>query len=1326
MTAGLASDAVVENPYKGLRAFHDGDSHEFFGRERLTAEMVQRMSGPSASSRCLVVVGPSGSGKSSVVRAGLVPALRAGAVEGSADWFGTTMLPGNDPYESLAAALLRIAVNPPASLVDVLRDGERGLLRGLRACLGSDTDKVLLIIDQFEELFTATSADDADRFLDALAGRGGGSPPRRCVSSPRCGPTTTTGRSSILRSPVCSATPRSTWHPSPATSSSRRSSNRPTASVSSFEPGLVPRIAADTLGQPSPLPLLQYMLSELFARRSGAQMTVSAYDDLGGLSGALTTQAERLYASAGDDERAAIRQAFGRLTNPGQQSADLRRRRPLADLGDDAATAWVLAEFGSARLLTFDRDDATREPTVEVAHEALLREWPRLVDWLREDQDLLRIADAVSSAATAWATGGREPSDLHRGSRLDAAMDLYVAAPERLRDLDVEFVNESRLAAEAERRTEQHRVRRLRRLVVGVGAALVVALVAGGFALRQQQRADDEARRAQEAAADAEEQAVLAEEQATIAEEQTAAAVAAAEDSEIATLVSRSAALSTEDPTLSILLALEAHRRRPGAETEQAVLNALGSGDLPSRIFSVQLIRQGGCDFPRISADRTVSFGMFDGVLRSGPNSEGEFTEHGEPPAPCVVWSGDEAVGRRWAQTPDDLRLWLGPFSEGSEDWDVELEFEVPTYVASDRMTPADRLVLAAPTGSETVVWLLDDRTGESPGSAVTGDGPLIEADVTPDGALVASSFDTPRRPQGGGQLFVLDGADGRPLFSLDLSIPLVAMTWDQSTTELIGVTPDGEVVTVDPALQQVVSTVQSTAASSILDVAVRPDGLITVVSRGQVEVIDRRSGPSGSPTTLRNAEGGWARPDGTVVTISSDNRIDVFEIDGNPLTESVIDVDPFSSFGFNEGLAGGLRVPFEPLEMVDLTTGERSMVRLVTSDGAPFEPVKWYPESDGSAWAVTSDSTVARFEGGTLVEQLDLGGFAVTGTRFGDRWAMLREQADGRVVDVLELEPGGPRVSLSVAVPGATTAHPTLDGGVHVVTDRAVLTYDDEGALVGEVSTTGGAFRERGLGVGLITLDPNTGTLALAGGPGGVLLVDPATGEIDSLPMSDAVANLGFARDGGLLVITSFDGTVRLWDVERNASAGVVWTGSGAVPGSPSWYDAETETVWVNTSGKLLQITVDPARLARTGVCERRAQHHPGGMGPLRSRRSAVVDHLPRPTHGHLRAERSPSGVQVGDASPEVLFERVRHDEAGRALVEIEVVVVGFQRLLVLLQLVEGLAVGPDPDDPRTVAALGGGEAHRCAGDLADRRRHLGRERHRLGHLLEHDVERG
>ena len=616
-------DSDVANPYKGLRAFDGIDADQFFGRERLVNELVGRLADNAVSARCLVVVGPSGSGKSSVVRAGLTPALRAGAVPGSADWFVTTMVPGTDPYESMEAALLRIAVNPPPSLLEQLRDGERGVLRSIRRCLGGDDDRVLVVIDQFEEVFTGQSSADAHDFLGALTlAVEDPTSPLRLVLTLRADyyhrPLEHPTFARILKASAVDVTPLAPDELEQAIVEPARQRGV------EFELGLPVRIAAETIGQPSPLPLLQYTLSELFDRREGAELTIEAYDDLGGLSGALAARAEALYADATEPQQSAVRRIFSRMTNPSEEAADLRRRVPLADIGDDPAASWVLDHFGAARLVTFDRDVATREPTVEVAHEALLREWPRLAGWLDEDRELLRSADLVASAATTWDDGGREVSDLYRGGRLENAVDLAVASPDRLRPIDAEFIDASRVAAQAERDTEQRRARRLRRLVAGVGVALVVALIAGGLALRQRNQAQS-----------------------------------AADQEKLATLISRSAAVSANERSLSILLALEAHRRAPGPDTEQAVLNALGSGTFTNRIASRRTLDDAGpCVNSLIVPPGQIEFASLDGQLVSRDLVSGEMAEHGPPPAPCVLWGLDERTGRRIASTLDFRRVW--------------------------------------------------------------------------------------------------------------------------------------------------------------------------------------------------------------------------------------------------------------------------------------------------------------------------------------------------------------------------------------------------------------------------------------------------------------------------------------------------------------------------------------------------------------------------------------------------------------------------------------------------------------------------------------------
>lgn len=1162
----------VANPYLGLRAFDDGDSARFFGRERLVTEILGRLSSDSVSSRCVVVVGPSGSGKSSVVRAGLAPALRAGAIDGSSDWFTTTMVPGNDPYESLEAALLRIAINPPDSLLGQLRDGPRGILRSIRRCLGADSDHLLVVIDQFEEIFTGASKETADRFLDALAvAVVDPISPLRLVVTLRADyyhrPLEHPAFATVLTTSAVDVTPL-------AADELERAIIEPARQVGvTFEPGLVARIAAETVGQPSPLPLLQYTLSELFDRRAEGEdtLTIETYDGLGGLSGALSFRADSIYDRANEAERVAIRRIFGRMTNPREGSADLRQRVPIADLGADAETAWVLDQFGAARLVTFDRDVASREPTVEVAHEALMREWPRLVGWLEDDRDVLRTADSIASAATAWDRGGREASDHYRGGRLDSAVDLAIASADRLRPIDAEFIESSRSAAESDQFTEQRRVRRLRRLVVGVAAALVVALVAGGIALRQGQRADDEADAARAAAAEASSQADLAETAAEEASTQATLAQTATRDAELATLISRSAALSADDPDVSMLLALEAHRRSPEPATEQAVLNALGNNTNAGLVASFPfLATPADCPAPSfVSSDGLRESGIVDGRLIIQDLVTGDVTDHGESPVACGVWLGDESAGRAMVGSGDASRMWLGTFDDPDE---TEVFYDIPRFLQS-RSFSGERLVFGLATPDQASVVLVDALTGDQVGAALTGTD-VFDLSLSDDGTFLAISFVEPNDPKGDGRIVIVDAGTGEEVSEIWSDVPATSMVFDASTLELVTAVDDGTLMTIDIATGEIVSRIDTETTSDIADVGVRSDGLITVVSQGRIELLDRRSGPTGRGIDVRNILGARFRKDDSIVVLTTDLQNEIYDLDASALVEESWSIDPLSQVSFNGGHASVIQPPDVTPEVIDLATGERSSPDLVDRDGDQFRSVWVYPEAD-ALWAIDPNGVFGRWEDGELVEQVDIEGQPVTGTRYEDRFAAVRVDLDGTTtVQLVSLEEGSAGIEFGVPSPDAATAHPGLDGGLHVLDiDGTLRTYDASGTQTAEVDT--GARNVR-----IITLDSVSGRLALAdGSSGGIVLVHPSTGEVEELRTNDAVGNLGWARDGEMLVITSFDGTVRLWDVVRGESAGLMFEGSGAVVGSPSWYDESTDSVLVASSGKLLRLPIAAER---------------------------------------------------------------------------------------------------------------------------------------------------
>ena len=283
-----------QNPYRGLRAFDVTDSPTFFGRERLVDEIVAALDRPDSG--FVAVVGPSGSGKSSAVRAGVLPAIRAGRIRGSAKWFITAMSPGARPFERLETALLRVAVNPPGSLIEQLRAGDRGILRSVRRILPDDDTELLIVVDQFEELF-ANTVDRVDReafITGLLTAATEPATPLRVIVTLRVDflehALRDAALASLLKAHMVTVTPL-------ATDELEHAIVDPAALVgASFEPGLVARIIADVARQPGALPLLQYALMRMYEHSDRRLIRRADYEAVGGIAGAIARRADELFS----------------------------------------------------------------------------------------------------------------------------------------------------------------------------------------------------------------------------------------------------------------------------------------------------------------------------------------------------------------------------------------------------------------------------------------------------------------------------------------------------------------------------------------------------------------------------------------------------------------------------------------------------------------------------------------------------------------------------------------------------------------------------------------------------------------------------------------------------------------------------------------------------------------------------------------------------------------------------------------------------------------------------------------------------------------------
>ena len=494
-TGPTARDAPT-NPFKGLRAFDEADAPVFFGRERLVADVLRRI---ERGASFVALVGPSGSGKSSVVRAGIVPALRTEDSDGTARWQVASMVPGAHPLAELEAGLLRSSPHPPGGLGEQLAHPVTGILRAALRVLPDEGTRLLLVIDQFEELFTLVEDDEVrTRFLDGLV-HVIDDPHHRVV-------VVVTLRSDFYGRPL--AHPELGFRLGDAVVNVvplqphelERAAAEPAArSHLRLEPALLATLVGDVIGEPGALPLFQYVLTELVERRSGATLTLEDYRAVGGVDGALGRRAEDLHQELDEEQRRAAQQLLLRLV-AGGGSDEWSRRRVLASEiaaldADTVALQQVIERFARHRLLTLDRDPVAGSPTVEVAHEALLTEWDRLRRWIEDAHEELEHHAALRAALAEWEAAGRDPDYLLTGARLRDHEAWVDHATMRLTHGERDYLDrsiaarEDRAAAERARAAEEARLLRAARwrlrglvgllvLVIGGGAMVLSALLA--------------------------------------------------------------------------------------------------------------------------------------------------------------------------------------------------------------------------------------------------------------------------------------------------------------------------------------------------------------------------------------------------------------------------------------------------------------------------------------------------------------------------------------------------------------------------------------------------------------------------------------------------------------------------------------------------------------------------------------------------------------------------------------------------------------------------------------------------------------------------------
>jgi WD40 repeat protein/DNA-binding XRE family transcriptional regulator len=1206
---------AIENPYKGLRAFGEADAATFFGRNALVTRLLERLAEQADGARFLAVVGPSGSGKSSVVRAGLIPALRQGGLPGSEQWFITDLIPGSHPVEELELALLKIAVRQPPGLAEQLRRDERGLLRATRLALPEDESDLVLVIDQFEEIFTLVADEQARRhFLDSIIA---------AVIDPR-------SRLRVVITLRADFYDRPLVHPQlgalmrertelvlPLTADELEQAIVAPARHAGVlvEPELVTDIVRDVASQPGALPLLQHVLTELFEQREGNVLSRAMYRASGGVRGALGRHAEHLYQGLDHPSQQAARQLFLRLMTLGEGGEDTRRRMLLDELAPPVSNSMladlttsseanestgsllsnhldistpllhVCATFGAARLLTFDRDAMTRHPTVEVAHEALLREWLRLRSWLEQSRAAVRVQRQLAAAAAEWVQHGHDAGFLAAGARLaqfetladdadiglNAVEQAYLDASrvQRRQHERVEQERQERELAQARALAEEQRARAQEQAAMGqqlqrrawlltsaLVLTVVITLVAVGLAAGNASLAKENAQVA--ATAQSAEGVAVAAQAIAQAERDRAEQSARVANSRAFAALALNSLLG--DPERSILLSLHALEQATTAEAEDALHQAVLASRVrrtfaghSDEVYSVSfspdgaLLASGGEDQTAKIWDvrsgqelRTIS-GHNSALTRVTFTADGAQLVTGDVDGVVKVW--DVATGRAlhslgghtvWiadlAISPDGTWLATASADDGVKIWDTRswrerrgTSFEAP--IMSLAASPDSARLAAGLENGTVILW--DVETSAELLTLPAHDHEIVGVAFSPDGKLIGiAGFDGIAR--------VFDVATQDALYSLaGHTSSLSRITFTPDGSYVITSSQDGTAKVWEAATGREQFAISGhTGAGAIYDSAVMP---------GCVE-------PPAAPFA-------WCGT--TLATASRDHTVKLWDISPTGSQELLVVpgfIPQFSAEGLqlttvlysddNTGLIQ--RWPLDPqpdassssqLIAERLTQGQTSQA-FVPSTAGSLLGLALSP--DGRLLAKgTTDGTVIVWDTADGSELHRLGGLT-------DRIESLSFSPDGRQLAAASLEgtakvwdvrSGAEQLTLSSHSDEVVGVAFSGDGK-YIATGSQDTTAKIWDAVTGrELATLSGHTN----GVVPVAFSPDSRLLATGSRDGTAKLWDIATrSELLTLRgHTAALRSIAFSPDGQHLVTGSGDATARVWDISNGPLRG-------------------------------------------------------------------------------------------------------------------------------------------------------------------------------------------
>lgn len=1108
-------------PYLGLDAFTEDDAERFFGREKLVVELVKCL----AESRGLVLAGPSGSGKSSVVGAGLVHQLKHGALPHSEHWLYARLTPGREPIEALARMLARLAKSPEAGeFVRRHAADAYALHQSIDALLSERPDqRAVIVVDQFEEIFTQVNTEsERAAFLDLLTTAATVAGGRVIVIF-------------VLRSDFvanCAAYPRfntllnqqfrqvAALQPDELVSAIAR----PALQVGlRIDPDLVAQIMNDMQDQPGALPLMQFALKDLFEAQASpatggvSALTLNDYLARGGVRTALERHADAVFAEFTAVEQHLARTVFSRLIEVGRGVQDTRRIARFDDLvtaeADIPLLKALLQKLADARLITTDQQ--ANQVTVTLAHEALIEAWPWLRRLVNENREAIALQNQIAVDAQAWERNRRDASYLYSGAKL-------AQAREQLAEKKISLSHLARTYVQASQARHQRRQGALIIGVVGIMGVLIAASIM--FSTQSAQNAHLAKQNAQ-VAATAQAASTLA---VSEAKDRATAQAQAHEQAQIA--LSRQLASTAEllrkqgakKLTLATLLAIESEHLNRSFEGDLALRTTLNM--FPSLRARLKVI-----PVSVANSDNDINAVIF--------SPDGRYVAAGGQGQVITIWAASDWTVRRriaiyesgvvpiiraLAWSADSQLIAAGLDNEQVRVWNVRTGDEVARIQHTDQVFAvdfsSDGKIAASGDGSVLKIW--EVNSGKVLHELKVPCGTIR---FSPDGSLLAAAYTN--------KLVIIDVESAQIITqkTADFSYAQTIRPEDMNI-ETLAFSPDSRWLASGEGLSRFVMIVPRPKIPAYVRVWEARTGNEVAKIAHDDEVISLGFSPDGK-LLASGGQDGWLRvwsPNTGGVVSSFNASAPVQKVAFDASSEIVYII---TSFGVARS--------------VDAISGEE-LARFVSDSESTLTDFALSPDgnllaagnADGAVWvwAITSDQRQALPQGKNVavaaVHFLPDGKSLFTATWSGeaDIWDI-----DNRAVRQ-QVKHDKRILASAMSAQGRYVASASYDGNLKVmdVSSGNIILSVDLGALP---STIAFSPDQRFLAVSRGSV-PRDGWLLFKQGlnrePSRVTIFDLASQQtLIDLPHPDWVSTIAFSPDSRLLFSGGEDGAVRVWKVD-------------------------------------------------------------------------------------------------------------------------------------------------------------------------------------------------